>query len=90
MARLTWNQDPPSPDHDYWVWRSLSPYYDFMQLPSDDYRLKPPTSPYDDPGTVGNPDMNYFYQVRGVNSCDYTSEPSNLVGEFDFTIVPGI
>ncbi|MCP4168273.1 MAG: hypothetical protein GY759_20600 [Chloroflexi bacterium] len=85
-AHLTWNQDPPSPDHDYWVWRSLSPYYDFMQLPSDDYRLKPPTSPYDDPGTVGNLDMNYYYQVRGVNSCDYTSEPSNLVGEFDFLI----
>ena len=36
----------------------------------------------------GNPDINYFYQVRAFNAGG-TSADSKRVGEFDFGLVPG-
>ncbi|MCA9926985.1 MAG: hypothetical protein KC419_00855 [Anaerolineales bacterium] len=45
------------------------------------------TSPWLDPGAVGNPALNYFYLMRSV-SCGESGN-SQRSGEFDFALVPG-
>jgi len=36
---------------------------------------------------VGDPNHNYYYRIKAITGSD--SPPSNTVGEFDFTLVPG-
>lgn len=44
---------------------------------------------YSDSGAVGDPLVNHFYVVKSGCSTGFTSDPSNRVGEFDFTLLPG-
>lgn len=39
---------------------------------------------------IGDPRTNYFWVVQGRTAGGASSEPSNLVGEFDFAMVSGI
>ena len=77
----------------YQVYRSLRPYFN----PDDaDAELAGtvvgPFSTdvvfYDNLGKIKDPDLNYFYVVRGVNAFNATAV-SNRTGEFDFALMPG-
>lgn len=83
-ARLTWSDDPAN-GGGYTVWRSNAPYSGHTQIDS----LASSTVEYNDPNTIGDAVLNYFYLVRSENICGASSDDSNLVGEFDFVIVPG-
>jgi hypothetical protein len=37
-------------------------------------------------GITGNPDQNYFFAIKAVNTLGLSSVLSNIVGEFDFSI----
>ena len=38
------------------------------------------------PGSVGDPDMNYFFRITAVDAMGNESSPSGSVGEFDFAV----
>jgi len=78
----------------YEVWRSAWPY--FTPDDGDSIRIGEAPAPaageatYSDAtGGPGDPAVNYFYLVRGINAAGRWSSVSNRVGEFDFAIVPG-
>ncbi len=83
-SRLTWSDDPAN-GGGYTIWRSNSPYSGHAQIDS----LTSGTVEYNDPNTIGDAVLNYYYLIRSENICGASSDDSNLVGEFDFVIVPG-
>lgn len=83
-SRLTWSDDPAN-GGGYTIWRSNSSYSGHAQIDS----LTSGTVEYNDPNTIGDAVLNYYYLIRSENICGASSDDSNLVGEFDFEIVPG-
>jgi len=71
----------------YRVYRDTTPYF----TPSDDNCIASNVSgtSYTDPGTVGDPDTNYYYVVEAVDASSRLSGVSNRIGEFDFALTPG-
>ncbi|HHB90148.1 MAG TPA: DUF11 domain-containing protein [Anaerolineae bacterium] len=75
----------------YQLWRSESPYF----TPGDagttlvweghDFS----TIDYDSDFAIGNPDTNYYYQLRTLNCTGTASSDDNQSAEFDFALVPG-
>ncbi len=88
-VRLAWTHVPPNMT--YQVHRATDPYF----VPSPGNVQVTSSMPfdapviYDDPTSeTGNPQVNHFYVVAGRNAAGQGA-PSNRVGEFDFTLVPG-
>lgn len=89
QATLTWSHVPPNMA--YQVHRSESPTF----APDGSTHQATLTFPFADPVTyadpssgLGNPLVNHFYVVLGVNAAGATAA-SGRVGEFDFALVPG-
>lgn len=72
----------------YAVYRSQTPF--FTPDATTSYATLPPSSTSTiDSGAVGSASENYFYIVRGLNSCGAASDYTQRLGAFDFGIVPG-
>jgi len=73
----------------YQIWRDALPYFVTAAItPIATVTL--PT--YTDPGRIGDPAINLFYTVAGVNTCGQASAVSTgspRAGEFSFGIAPG-
>jgi hypothetical protein len=81
QLKLDWADGPA----DYRVYRSTSPYF------RSDFRLlagTPTLSEFSD-DSLGDTATNYTYIVRNADAAGNLSPDSNLVGEFDFALVPG-
>ncbi len=81
----------------YEIWRHTSPYYELVAppatlvasgLPPDGCTMSDDAITCTLAGGVGDPDINYFYVVRGVRS-DGSGVNSNQTGELDFGLVSG-
>jgi subtilisin-like proprotein convertase family protein len=84
-AILSWTDTGAS---QYNVYRSTDPYF----TPDDATNLLGTTnsSSYTDSGSVGDAGTNYYYKVRGIDTCPPTdANYTQRVGEFDFTLVSG-
>lgn len=83
---LTWTAS--TANCSYRVYRATIPYFepDTSTLIAT---LPPGSSAYLDqtPGVIGDPDVNYTYQVRAV--CGTSAVDSGYLGEFDFRLTPG-
>ena len=44
---------------------------------------------YEDPGALGDPEVNHFYLVTAIDGNGHESSPSQRVGEFEFALTPG-
>jgi len=42
----------------------------------------------DTDGGIGSSQLNYFYSITAVDLAGNESDPSNLVGEFDYAVIP--
>ncbi len=81
-AALEW---PATGAPQYRLFRDVVPYFTPANPP---YRVL--TLPaYADTGAVGDPTVNHFYVVESACATGFASSPSNRVGEFDFTLLPG-
>ena len=87
---LNWQSD--SRYTAYQVWRSKRPYFspddaDAVPIGTVPRRSTPKSSSPtpDSAAAIGNPDLNYFYVVRGAGA----TADSKPVGEFDFALIPG-
>jgi hypothetical protein len=90
-VKITWKH--VSQYTTYRVYRSLQPF--FSPEDFDAELAGTVTGPfgadvvfYDNPGTIGDVSLNYYYAVQGVNAFN-TAAVSNRVAEFDFALVPG-
>ncbi len=84
---LSWTDDPANTGG-YEIHRNTSPY--FTPDASSLLATQPAGSTsYTDSGAAGDPAANYFYIVRGKNSCGDVSGFEKRMGEFDFALVPG-
>ncbi|HHB90955.1 MAG TPA: hypothetical protein ENK60_06565 [Anaerolineae bacterium] len=84
-AILSWSHTGAT---EYRIYRSTDPYF----TPDDATNLydTTTTNTYTDAGAVGDATTNYYYKVRGVDSCPPTDPNyTERVGEFDFDLVPG-
>jgi hypothetical protein len=92
-VELSWPHTDPNVVA-YKVWRSTQPYFTPGDAGTEILdELIPPYSSvvtYIDSGIVGDPSTNYFYGVIAVNGFGLSSALSNQVGEFDFSLTPGI
>jgi subtilisin-like proprotein convertase family protein len=82
-AILSWADTGAS---QYNVYRSTDPYF----TPDDATNLRGTTdsASYTDSGSVGDAGTNYYYKVRGIDTCPPTdANYTQRVGEFDFTLV---
>ena len=74
----------------YVPWRSTTSYFSPEDAGATQLDTLPGTvSSYVDPNHIGDAAVNYFYLVEAFNVGAASSVTSNLVGEFDFAIVPG-
>ena len=75
---LSWSEsnDYFGIDH-YVIYRSTEPY-----LLGDSVGVTTDTT-YLDAGAVGNPNTNYYYNVKAIDLAGNKSPTSNQVGEFD-------
>lgn len=84
---LSW-VDEPANSGGYAVYRSQTPLFTpdaaalFATLP-------PGSTSTTDNGAAGSANENYYYIVRGLNSCGAASAYTQRLGVFDFGIVPG-
>jgi hypothetical protein len=81
---LTWSPstDNVGVDH-YCIYRRTAAYYEVDGIVP--VRVTTSTSePF--PGSVGNPDMNYYFRITAVDAADNESAPSTTVGEHDFQL----
>ncbi|MBN1153806.1 FG-GAP repeat protein [candidate division KSB1 bacterium] len=67
-------------DH-YHVFRGTTPFFT-----SDQVHATTSDPFYEDPNSLGNPDVNYFYYITAENTIG-ESDVSNRVGEFDYRLV---
>jgi hypothetical protein len=76
----------------YEVWRSYDPYAmlgdsGMVSIATVEPGPVNTEATYTDPfSAVGDPEVNYFYTVRGVDAVGQASDLSNRVGEFDFPL----
>jgi hypothetical protein len=82
---LSWSpsSDNVGVDH-YCVYRQTTAHFDVMGLTP--VRITTGTSE-SFPGSVGDPDTNYFFRVTAVDAANNESSASSPVGEFDFEAV---
>jgi hypothetical protein len=82
---LTWSPstDNVGVDH-YCIYRSTTAYYDVDGIVP--VRITTSTSE-SFPGSVGDPDTNYYFRVTAVDAAENESVPSVTVGEHDFQVV---
>ncbi|MEM7119535.1 MAG: LamG domain-containing protein, partial [Chloroflexota bacterium] len=92
QVALSWTHH--ANNSDYQVYRSTSPYFDptdagVVQL-TGSIVYGGGMASIDDTGAIlGNPAVNFYYYVVGVNGCGAETAVSNHTGAFDFSIVPG-
>ncbi len=85
-AILAWADTGAS---EYKIYRSTDPYF----TPDDatNYLATVNTAQYTDANSVGDSSVNYYYKVRGVDTCPpAASSYTERVGEFDFALTPGV
>ncbi len=80
-ARLSWTSTSGAVE--YHLYRDTTPYF----TPGDTPYKTLTSIQYDDLGALGDPAANYFYTVKAVCPNGFTSNPSNRVGEFDFSLL---
>jgi hypothetical protein len=85
-AVLSWPHQPPNTS--YQVWRDTAPYFTPVGDPVATLTATGDALTYEDPDRIGDPDVNYFWVVRGVVAGG-ASGSSNQVGEFDFRLALG-
>ncbi len=84
-AVLTWDALPAAVQ--YRVHRSTQAYF----TPVNATALVTQTSlTYTDLNAIGNPAVNYFYGVAALDAQGRETFFANSVGEFDFTLLPGV
>ena len=91
LVKLTWKHVPQYASYE--VWRSTRAYFKPGDPGSSLRGTVPAPAPgpdviFEDGGAAGNPALNYFYVVRGVNPRGAPGL-SNRIGEFDFAVTPG-
>jgi hypothetical protein len=74
----------------YEIWQDADPYF----VPGSDCSTDPDCTRqlvhfYTETGAAADVANHHFYTVFGVNEFDQRSGPSNRVGEFGFSLVPG-
>ena len=91
-ATLSWQHVPQYASYE--IRRSPRPYFAWDDADADP-RGTVPAPPagtdvvrFDDENAIGDPAVNAYYLVRGVNAAGAAGE-SNRVGEFDFSLAPG-
>ena len=85
-AVLSWPDTPAYAS--YQVWRDTSPYFTPAGDPVATLAATGGPLKYEDANRIGDPDVNYFWVVRGVIAGG-ASGVSNRVGEFDYRLAPG-
>ncbi len=83
-VRLTW--DAVIGASRYRVYRSTEAY--FVPTPGNAIGTVTATH-YTDSDKIGDPSVNYFYVITALDAQGRESLPSNIVGEFDFALLPG-
>lgn len=81
--RLSWPALPSGASID--IYRDTEPYF----TPGTPYQTVTDTTTYDDLGTLGDLNTNYYYILQTVCNGGLTSPVSNRVGEYDYPIVSG-
>ena len=84
---LNWDDDAAN-SGGYAVYRSQTPYFTPDAATLHTTLAAGSTSTVDN-GAAGSASVNYFYIVRGLNSCGAASAYTQQLGAFDFGIVPG-
>jgi len=81
---LSWtaSTDNVGVDH-YNIYRTTYPYFDIQGLLP--FATTSSTSS-GFPGSVGNPEVNYFFRITGEDATGNESSPSATVGEFDYDL----
>jgi hypothetical protein len=82
---LNWGIHPANTGYE--VWRSQTPYF-IPSLPGSTRIFTGPVNQFTDLNSTGNPVINYYYLVQGINSLGQKSAVSPRTGEFDFMLQP--
>ncbi len=82
-VRLSWTAAPGVSG--YRLYRNASPYF----APTGPAYQVTGNLSYADLGVLGHPAVNIYYVVASACASGFCSQPSNRVGKFEFSLVPG-